>query len=438
MTIQMIDAVNIDTQELLTESDSFCIMPWIHVHQSPDQTVSGCCICVPSNSTDDELSYRVNTGNIDDMVNSEFMKTLRTGMLTGVKNSACDNCYKMEGKTSQSPRQQNNKKYAHHVDVVNETKPNGALFNFKMRYYDIRYTNLCNFKCRSCTAGFSSAWQAENKQFSSPDIIPLIAHTPANRLISSATGPLLKQLMAQISNLEHAYFAGGEPLMMEDHYVLLREMIAMDRTDITLSYNTNVSKLSLENEKILDLWAKFDNEVHVGASIDAVGTRAEYIRHGTHWPTIHDNLIMLRKHPKVVLSLSVVVSVYNYLYLDELLEYVTEYKLIDAESGFQNLIRCTLPNWLDPRTLPADIKQQAERKLNSTINNLEMHGYNIQPIRELIQWVNSEDLSSDERSQEFLEHTAYLDYIRQEDFVDTFPELQGLVLPSDIIKEITA
>jgi hypothetical protein len=169
-----------------------------------------------------------------------------------------------------------------------------------------------------------------------------------------------------------------------------------------------------------------------------VGTRAEYIRHGTHWPTIHDNLIMLRKHPKVVLSLSVVVSVYNYLYLAELLEYVTEYKLIDAESGFQNLIRCTLPNWLDPRTLPADIKQQAERKLNSTINNLEMHGYNIQPIRELIQWVNSEDLSSDERSQEFLEHTAYLDYIRQEDFVDTFPELQGLVLPSDIIKEITA
>ena len=31
-----------------------------------------------------------------------------------------------------------------------------------MRYFDIRFSNICNFKCRTCGSGFSTQWEQED------------------------------------------------------------------------------------------------------------------------------------------------------------------------------------------------------------------------------------------------------------------------------------
>ena len=36
----------------------------------------------------------------------------------------------------------------------------GRIIKFRMRYFDIRFSNICNFKCRTCGSAFSSQWEA--------------------------------------------------------------------------------------------------------------------------------------------------------------------------------------------------------------------------------------------------------------------------------------
>jgi sulfatase maturation enzyme AslB (radical SAM superfamily) len=89
-----------------------------------------------------------------------------------------------------------------------------------------------------------------------------------------------EQLQPHIPYLEQIYFAGGEPLMMEEHYRILKELVKREMFDVKLIYNTNFSRLTLKDDNVLDYWKLFNN-VSIGASLDGMGPRAEYIRKGT-------------------------------------------------------------------------------------------------------------------------------------------------------------
>ena len=76
------------------------------------------------------------------------------------------------------------------------------------------------------------------------------------------------------------YFAGGEPLMMAEHYSLLKLLVERGRTGVCLRYNTNLSRTEFAGTSIFDLWSKFDR-VMVQASVDAAhGCRG---RAGAQW-----------------------------------------------------------------------------------------------------------------------------------------------------------
>ena len=115
----------------------------------------------------------------------------------------------------------------------------GYLSNFKMRYFDLRFTNICNFKCRTCNSAFSSQWEFEN----------LKRKLPNARVFDKNNKPeFLKEILDHVPYMETAYFAGGEPLITEEHYILLEEMIRLGKTDIQLSYNSNASNLKFKQK----------------------------------------------------------------------------------------------------------------------------------------------------------------------------------------------
>ena len=73
-------------------------------------------------------------------------------------------------------------------------------------------------------------------------------------------------------------------------------MIAKSKTDIQLRYNTNISNLKYKKRDIFKLWQHFESSLfRVYASIDHMGDKAEYIRHGTKWKTIETNIKKLKK-----------------------------------------------------------------------------------------------------------------------------------------------
>ena len=140
-------------------TDNFCILPWVHMYVNPDGNVLPCCIGDwkrPLGNTQ--------TNTIEQIWNSYPYKKLRKALLEGKKPIECNACWKHESSGVSSFRQENNKKFEKHLGIRNHTKADGTLDIMKLLYFDVRWSNICNFKCRTCSATYSSSWAIEDRQ----------------------------------------------------------------------------------------------------------------------------------------------------------------------------------------------------------------------------------------------------------------------------------
>jgi len=142
-------------------SKTFCVYPWIHIHTSPMGAIAPCCIGASVSNTD--LADEVKGKRLDDLVNHDRIKQLRLDMLAGKKCSECKICYELEDAGVDSFRVTGLREYPEVAEeLVTDTNIDGSLSNFEMRYFDMRFSNICNFKCRTCGQEYSSQWEQEN------------------------------------------------------------------------------------------------------------------------------------------------------------------------------------------------------------------------------------------------------------------------------------
>ena len=404
---------------LLGKSDTFCLVPWIHIHSTPTGVAAPCCIASSCATTDGVGSARDQT--VMELVNSEKMKQLRLDMLTGKKNSECTNCYKHEEQGISSFRTQTNESFSHAFDDVieNTVLEDGSLIKFKMRYFDIRFSNICNFKCRTCGSGFSSQWEQEDLKNNAWN---------AKVHLKNNNKDFLQGVIDQIDNMEIAYFAGGEPLITEEHYILLEEIIKRNRHDIILRYNTNLSNLKFKNKDLLGLWKHFKNRIEVYASIDHFGKRAEYIRHGTEWDTIQENYLTLKNSSFIRPQINTVLSVFNILTIHEFYKHLIDTKMYEPSDSVNTLYNMSSPTELACHILPPDLKEQGIDSIRRAIKLMRVRGFKDNQIAQLEQteqWVNSKN-TWDQHKMPFRSEIKRLDKIRGEDFMATFPEIASL------------
>ena len=90
-------------------------------------------------------------------------KDIRTRMMRDEPVAACKRCYDLELMGEWTMRQSHNKrKGLDYVDYIADvTNDDGSLKEFQMKYMDIRFSNICNMKCRSCGPSCSSLWSQE-------------------------------------------------------------------------------------------------------------------------------------------------------------------------------------------------------------------------------------------------------------------------------------
>ena len=106
-------------------------------------------------------------------------------------------------------------------------------------------------------------------------------------------------MVPHIDYIEQIYFAGGEPLIMQEHYNILKELVKRERFDVKLIYNTNFNETMYKDLDVLEYWKLFDS-VSIGASLDASGARAELMRKGSNWDkTVRNRIRMLTTCPNV-------------------------------------------------------------------------------------------------------------------------------------------
>jgi len=318
---------------LLEDSKTFCIYPWIHLHAYPTGEAYPCC--------HGEMQYPVGDcrkNTLEEIWQGAAMTQLREDMLAERPNPACGRCYEQEQAGFFSGRRSANKHHGHHIKKL-DSNP------FEMTYWDIRFSNLCNLSCRSCGHIFSSSWYQDQAKLAGADWAR--KNRPLNIAGRSATD-MWEQLLPHMDYVEQIYFAGGEPLMMDEHYRILEELERRGRFDVRLIYNTNFTQVRLKDRVVFDYWRRFDS-VAVGASLDAMGPRAEYIRRGTDWDTVRRNREqMLEICPRVDFYISPTLSIMNAWHLPDFHRSWVDLGLIRPQDLNVNILQ-------DPAHLRIDI-----------------------------------------------------------------------------------
>ena len=387
-------------------SNTFCILPWIHFYANPDGNVLPCCI------GDHRLPLgNVQKNSIAEIWNSDQYKLMRQNMLSGKRCKECTSCYQSEDAGVNSFRQSVNTDYAEFLDFANETNSDGSLDTMKLKYLDIRWSNICNFKCRSCSSTYSSSWATEDNKQGQNKTVFIFAGGSNNDL-------LYEQIKPYISEVKEIYFAGGEPLLMDKHYDILKHLIDTNNTGIKIRYNTNLSSLSFKNTSVIELWQKFSN-VQLNVSLDSWGDRAEYIREGTNWNTLEENIKLVRKAcPHIQLGIASVISIFNVHTLPEFIDYMIDNQLVDSKTSAS--FYCLLnPNFysfnvFDTQTIDTIINKLPSRQYNGHIKS---------QIENVIKHLKLSTVNVGLQKQ-FKNNTDHYDVIRNKKFVDTFPELK--------------
>jgi len=402
---------------LLSESKTFCMYPWIHIHSYPTGDAYPCCM---SDMKHPIGSTRQNT--LEEIWNSTALRQLRLNMLEDVTSPACHNCYEKEKSGFFSGRMSANKHHGHHIDKIRYTGQDGTLDSFEMVYWDIRFSNLCNLKCRSCGHIFSSQWYQDQVALAGNDWAK--KHQVLNYAGRHKTD-IWEQLIPHLDHVEQIYFAGGEPLLMEEHYNILEELERRGRFDVRLIYNTNFTHTKLKDRTVFDYWKKF-HSVSVGASLDDMYQRGEYIRKGTVWADVeHNRRQMIEICPNVDFYISPTLSIMNAGHICEFHKYMVDQGLIQPGDLNVNVLQDPPYYRIDiaPQQYKLQLKEKFEQHLN-WLRPLDSLGRATVGFESSINFMMAIDNQA--YLPRFWQRTRELDVLRNENILDIIPELQEL------------
>jgi len=401
-------------EELLIKSDTFCMMPWLHLHAFPDGRAYPCCFGLDQYPVGD-----LNKSSMEEVFNGKDMREMRLNMLSNKPSRQCGKCYDQEKSGFFSLRLSSNKHFGHNIGMIDNTQSDGSA-DFVIKYWDIRFSNLCNFACRSCGTWFSSNWYEDHKKLTGkpPE------HAKIMR-VGRTADDIWNQMLEQFDHVEQFYFAGGEPLIMEEHYKILKELDRRKMYHVRLIYNTNFSKLIFKDMDVLELWNKFDS-VSVGASLDAMGPRAEYMRKGTVWTDIETNRRRMQEVcPQVDFYISATVGLINALHVVDFHRTWSEQGYIKPQDFNFNLLQ--FPFWQRIDLLPESMKQRIKEKYESHIEWLKPQDHLTRATKGFesgLDYMMRRD--NFKNIEEFKSGMKKIDDIRNENILEIFPELAEL------------
>lgn len=338
----MENTIKLDREELIN-SKTFCPYPFNHLFVQPNGGVHACCV-----SKTFENPVNVKDASIKEIVNSQNHIEVRKDMLEGREHKVCKECYVQERNTGHSTRIlaiNNFKSGLYRTPIVFENYEMDPM----LEHIDIRFSNLCNLKCRMCCHTYSSAWYEDSKitgEYNGVD--PKVVKVETN--MSKKLGPYL-------DSMRSLYFAGGEPLIMPEHSEFLSTVhnywmqnLPEGETQIPIAihYNTNFKVLRHEGVEFIPLWKNFFR-VGLAISCDGIEEVGEYQRPGFSTKLFIENLDTIRKHgimpyaagnpnqeyspeKNIVYTFQYTVTILNILHLPYFIKWLLDNNYIDSSS----------------------------------------------------------------------------------------------------------
>lgn len=378
------------------------------MHIAPSGNAYTCCM-----NTHLPAMGNVRQKDIKELWNHPQQKRLRQSMINDEPARECNSCYAVDASGGHSCRKYMNHHFRDSIKKISGTKNDGSLDKVEHIFWEVRFSNVCNLKCRSCSPELSTSWFEDGK---------LLGYETKDKILSLEGTRYLEHLEEFLPYVEEITFVGGEPLLSKEHYHILHRLLETGRTDVRLHYHTNFTISSFGKEDPFALWNKFEN-VWIFASIDGFGEKGEFIRKGMRWETILANKRRFDQIcPKVKFTVFYTLSSLSILHLPEFLEELQktpEFRDVEVTINFLHE-----PKYLSPRIFPAAFKAKITEKLEKFAKKYEGAPLsNMHTLQTALDFMNAENLETE--LPHFWEMMDKMDKIRGESVLLTFPELEG-------------
>lgn len=372
--------------------------PWAAISTDVNGSIRPCCRFSQPQKQVDHIMPFMKDGTLEELWNSEPLKKLRQTFIDGKTPHECRQCINEEKSGLWSYRQEMNsflEKYPHQKERYDFTKTESP----PPFYIDLKLTNVCNLKCRMCSPMASSLIQKENEKELGEKGDD---YWHANKIVETYNEDSFKKWLP---NIDYIVFTGGEPFVGKENKDLIKLIIDEGHASkIDLHFNTNGMVMP---SAMIDMLLKFKN-VNIAFSVDDIGKRLNYHRHGADWELIKKNIQKVPLDKNLRIAIYCTVNNYNIWYLEEAIE---EFKKLTPNVSYDFVYE---PAFLSPRCLNSLIKKELVEKYSDK-----------KEYDKIIKYINSTPL---DKTTEFHDQIRRLDKIRNENFVEVFPEWAEVVM----------
>ena len=408
--------------------DNLCIIPFIHLASKPDGRVRYCCWTESELKNavilhdDNDTPYYLSE-DVDNIWNSTSIRNLRKQFLNNERPEICELCWKCEDSGKVSKRQLELDHNQHHYYRIQQAIENDGVVNDSPVYLDLRFGNKCNLKCRMCDPLFSTLIANERESWDDSFFAKNL-QAPSHLNINGwyETDGFNTNINKLIPYMEYIYITGGEPSIIEEVKTLMQKCVDTKHSEhIELRFSTNFITY---RDSFYNMFKHFKH-VHVYLSLDDFGPRLKYQRHPASWDKILSNFKKSQQLPtNVTIDITASVSIYNIMYFVDIYDEFQKH-FSNNHITFNSVFD---PNYLSYNILTPELKENVNNALSKFLlrNNLpDSIIHDVNAISELMN-ITPDDIK--QRQQEFRTYTKYLDKIRDEDFISTFPKLASMML----------
>jgi MoaA/NifB/PqqE/SkfB family radical SAM enzyme len=343
---------------------------------SYDQIVKPCCLW--KIDSDWSSQNHINQTNLATWHQSAQVLHLAEQLEQNHWPAPCNSCEKTEKQNrDDSMRGNSNRAYVNYKndDITLEIRPG----------------SVCNFACQTCWPAASSRVAEFHSRAELIDI----------KSVDSNSFDNFDFLLPIADRIRDVVLLGGEPFYDKSCLKFLKWANTNLTSNITMF--TNGSKIDF------DFLNSYPGRLTLVFSLDAIGRPAEYIRYGTDWVEVMKNYLAVKELPNIEVRVNITCSVYNYLYIDEIIEFLCNDwpSVVSFGKPFQSyLLESAIPidsrqamihsleraiDTIDKTDIESGQKSNAKNALTAHIRNLKTQDWSESDYKQLCDFVRRMD-----------------------------------------------
>ena len=344
------------------------------------------------------------------------LEDARQRSITGEKLEMCNRCWTEEDLGHTSERNYLIKDLPLGLDYTN---PNYYLSG--PRHLNIKVSNICNLRCRTCQSLDSYLYHIEGEYYEKKNNLTRTAYT-MEKFKKHFTDEQLDELFDFSTNLERIELYGGEPFLDNQIPKFLERLI-----DAGLSKNIEFSVSTNCTHTLTDQWRRiltnFANVI-INISVDGIGPHFTYMRHPGDWAVAERNIQSFfeleHTNTQITVQPVITVSALNVYNIQEIFDYFAPYNVQPF------LILVQWPSYYCVNVLPKTCQEVIKERLQSNPN-----------FNSIINLMSTTPRRFDSKStltpwEEFKFWTKEKDEYRKENFIQTFNEFGEHLIRLDV------